>query len=428
MIEGAHEIDVAIVGAGPAGCAVALALDPSLSCVVIDPQTARGTRSEPARRPKAEYGRFPRACSGGRGVGMGETLAPGVQPLLERLGVWAAFLEQGHMPAYGSAACWGSAGVEDHPFLFHPVGCGWHLDRVRFDELLRSRVSVRRGRGLLLDDGTQLRPRFVVDATGRAMAIARAHGAERVAWDRGVARFARYRRAELGDMTTLVEAVEDGWWYSAIVPGGDLIVAAFSDPERAASLGPETARRTAGAEPIAQWQCSARAQAATQVHGDDWLAVGDAALTADPLSSQGIAQALAMGIAAAEAIGRHLAGDPRGLARYAESVAGLRRRFLVARRDVYRREHRFADRPFWRCRQQRITLAPTASVQQVQPLRPGHALHLPRRELELLARTCAGGRPAHEVVRSFRDLCPRSDAVVLLALQGLHDAGVVQTI
>jgi hypothetical protein len=396
-------LDVAIVGAGPAGCAVALALDPSLSCVVVDPL-------------------------GAERVGIGETLAPGVQPLLERLGVWSAFLEQQHLPAHGTAACWGSAQLEDHPFLFHPIGCGWHLDRARFDALLCSRVPLARGRGLELADGTRLRPRFVVDATGRAMAIARARGAECVAWDRGVARFARYASHGQLDTTTLIEAVPEGWWYSTTVPGGDLIVAAFSDPEQPASLGPSTAARIGDAQPVQRWQCSARAQAATRVHGDDWLAVGDAALAADPLSSQGIAQALAMGIAAAEAINLHLAGDSRGLTRYAESVTALRRRFLTARRDIYRREHRFVDSPFWRCRQQQITLAPSTRLQQTAPLRAGHALHLPRSELALLAQTCAAGRPAHEVVREFQRLHPRNDMVVLLALQGLHDAGVVHSV
>jgi flavin-dependent dehydrogenase len=400
------QVDVAIVGGGPAGCAVALALDPSLSCVVID-------------------------SLGPASVGMGETLSPGIQPLLERLGVWSGFLQQQHLPAHGTAACWGSAQLEDHPFLFHPVGCGWHLDRARFDALLRSRVPLRRGRGLELADAdeTRVRPRFVVDATGRAMAIARARGAERVAWDRGVAHFARYARVsqpELVDTTTLIEAVADGWWYSTTVPGGDLVVASFHDPERPASLGPETAARIGDTQPTAQWRCSARAQAATRVHGDDWLAVGDAALAADPLSSQGIAQALAMGIAAGEAISRHLDGDSRGLARYADSVAALRRQFLIARRDTYRRERRFSDSAFWRCRQQTITLPPSARLVRAQPLRAGHALHLPRRELAVLAQTCESGRSAHEVVRAFQRLHPRNDTVVLLALQGLHDAGVVR--
>jgi 2-polyprenyl-6-methoxyphenol hydroxylase-like FAD-dependent oxidoreductase len=213
----AHDIDVAIVGGGPAGCAVALALDPSLSCLVVDPLDAAS-------------------------VGIGETLPPGVQPLLERLGVWSAFLEQEHMPAHGTAACWGSAQLEDHPFLFHPFGSGWHLDRTRFDALLRSRVRLVGGRGLELADGTQLRARFIVDATGRKMAIARARGAECVAWDRGIARFARYSSHGV-DTTTLIEAVHDGWWYSTTVPGGDLIVARARDrtPHRRRAAHPAMA-------------------------------------------------------------------------------------------------------------------------------------------------------------------------------------------
>jgi flavin-dependent dehydrogenase len=57
------------------------------------------------------------------------------------------------------------------------------------------------------------------------------------------------------------------------------------------------------------------------VAGDSWLAVGDAASTFDPLSSQGIVKVLRSGVCASYAIADPLTGgiDP-GLAGYRRNV------------------------------------------------------------------------------------------------------------
>src|SRR5205823_2883215 len=53
-------------------------------------------------------------------------------------------------------------------------------------------------------------------------------------------------------------------------------------------------------------------------HGRNWLLVGDAAMTWDPLSGQGICKALESGIRAAQAIDRALDGNNEGLDDYAQ--------------------------------------------------------------------------------------------------------------
>lgn len=65
-----------------------------------------------------------------------------------------------------------------------------------------------------------------MDASGRPAALARRLGADRRKHDRLVAVFASVRASAVdADARTLVEAVPEGWWYTARVPGGRRVVA-----------------------------------------------------------------------------------------------------------------------------------------------------------------------------------------------------------
>src|SRR6266849_9574720 len=54
--------------------------------------------------------------------------------------------------------------------------------------------------------------------------------------------------------------------------------------------------------------------------GKNWLAVGDAAITFDPLSAQGVHKALDSGLRAAHSLEGHLSGDDFALQGYARDV------------------------------------------------------------------------------------------------------------
>lgn len=219
--------DVAIAGGGPGGSATALSLRahaPSLSVVLLEASHYEALR-------------------------IGETLPPPARPILEHLGVWEAFRCQLHREAYGTTAVWGAAIPIDNDFIYLPANTGWHLDRAAFDAMLASEAQVR-GVVLMLDTrlrdaerdgdawrltlstGNTLSARFVVDATGGNAAFARRCGARFVEADRLVG-LARFFTGGDADPRTLVEAFEDGWWYTAGLPGGDRITACMTDADLA---------------------------------------------------------------------------------------------------------------------------------------------------------------------------------------------------
>jgi flavin-dependent dehydrogenase len=365
--DGATEVvDVAVVGGGPGGGATALSL----------------RRHAPALRVALyEASRYaePR---------IGETLPPPARGVLEHLGVWDAFTAQGHREVHGTVAAWGNAAPHDNDYLVHARGAGWHLDRTAFDRHLaaaaeRAGAAVRRGVrvrrvsrqgdgwALAAADGSRLRARAVVDATGRSAAVARRLGARAVAVDRLVGLARTYREAPGdADPRSLVEAFADGWWYTAGLPGGERLVVLMTDADVARRLGLRDVAawesRLAATRHVAPLVRGARPRGPVFVRpaasrhldpaaggdaGAPWLAVGDAASAHDPLSSQGIAKALRAGIFAAYALADHLLrGDATALPRYRAFVENEIRAYLEARARTYAEERRFPAHDFWRRR------------------------------------------------------------------------------
>ncbi|MFN7960767.1 MAG: NAD(P)/FAD-dependent oxidoreductase [Thermoanaerobaculia bacterium] len=440
--------DVVVAGGGPAGLALALTLvrHTRLTVLVIE----RGAYLDPR---------------------VGETLSPGVQGLLEYLGVWQGFGEAGHLPAFGTTAAWGSAAPATRDFLLSPFGSGWHLDRRRFDADLAlaaesqgavpwrgaQLLSVEpRGSGWRLavsrPGGVEtLEARFLVDATGKGAALSRRLGGDRRVLDRQVAITAtlRFARQEPAETLTLVEACEVGWWYSARLPGRERVVALITDADLAQAEGlasperwqgalaamPSTARRLAGGHLLGRPRVvAAHSACLTQVVGEGWLAVGDAAACHDPLSSSGIARALDGGIAAARALHASLAlGRAEALAEYQRRESQAFDQYCATRARYYQLEQRWPEAPYWRRRQRLITLDPRGELAaNPWPPRSRAAGRLPAdlRHLEasLLAEICGPGRPAHEVVAEHRGRArqPASDVEVILALQWLLTTGLLQ--
>ncbi len=332
--------DVAIAGGGPAAAAAAL-------------QLARAG----ARTIVVERG-------DDRGDKPGESLAPAAKPLLERLGVWNDLARDGHVPCHGNRSAWGSDRIDELPFVFSPYGHGWHLDRRRFERRLHERACdagaarvtntsvtgverIERGWRLTCRGALEhVEAKFLLDATGRASRIARLLGARRVLDDPLVAVVAFLETGEADrDTYTFVEATEHGWWYTATLPSNRLAAMFITDPP-APAFAPsghtlariENHRYRLTAPPRVVDAGSARLD---RFGGDGWLAIGDAAVSLDPLSSHGIAAALHGGMLAAEAI---LSGDAR---RYSGAMEGMWDGYTTMRRAFYAAERRWAHSPFW---------------------------------------------------------------------------------
>ncbi|MFL6293040.1 MAG: NAD(P)/FAD-dependent oxidoreductase, partial [Thermoanaerobaculia bacterium] len=103
------------------------------------------------------------------------------------------------------------------------------------------------------------------------------------------------------------------------------------------------------------------------LYGEAWLAVGDAALSFDPLSSQGISTALYCADKAASALGAVLDGDPGALPAYAALLDQIFSGYLQGHRLAYQAETRWADRPFWRRRSPGLSGTSLSSLSAAQP-------------------------------------------------------------
>jgi len=347
----AREFDVAIIGGGPAGSAAALTLlrYTKLRVVVIE----RGDYSAPR---------------------IGETLSPAAQPLLEYLDIAPLLEEHGQLRNYGTAAAWGSSDVVSRDFLFVGAGHGWHLDRGRFDRSLA--MAVRDRGGTVITNCTHDSAAvgggatFFVDATGRHASYARQHGANIEQHDNLTGLVALFN-GTAANGGTLVEAVPDGWWYSAQLPDERIVVAFMTDAgiireqrlhERSVWLAAlhetrATRSRIADAQlalpPAAH---PAQSQITRLPYGDNWIACGEAAVAFDPLSSMVIGYALASGIQAARFAAVAVNGGDPQLHMYAEDVASHFNTYLARKRDYYVMEQRWKERPFWARRQSQLSL------------------------------------------------------------------------
>lgn len=258
------------------------------------------------------------------------------------------------------------------------------LDRPRFDAALRedlraagvglreARVREVRSDGhghrLLLDgaDGEQQLPaQFLVEARGRQAPLSggRLRGPETVS-------LLNQWQAEPGRGGSAVESLEDGWAWMARLSDGrcywqiTLDAASSSLPAREALPAWCAARRAQsalvaelfGAEALAPSSLHARSSTAIlalETGGANWLRVGDAAMAVDPLSGNGIFQSLSSALQAPAVINTLLNRPERrelALSFHQRRVEQLFQRFARTGRDFYALEERWAEQPFWAAR------------------------------------------------------------------------------
>lgn len=349
-------VDVAIIGAGAAGSAAACVLAPHASVALID------RVATPVWR-------------------IGETLPGAARRLLAAIGAWDRFAAAHHGPAPLKVSRWGSDMAVELDSMRDPDGTGWRLDRARFEADLRADARARgavmhvagiatlarvaEGWHVAFDTGGSLVARRLIDAGGRRSRLLRDVGQRRLVMDRLACVHQRVPQAGRPDPATYTHAARDGWWYTAALPAGDRLVAFHTDSDDPAiramlRSGPVAAAlavpglsdaigavdATTAAPPAL---CAANGVARSAA-GDGWLAAGDSAMALDPLSSQGLFNALATGLEAGEATRALLGGDATASRRYADRLARIWGAYVQHHRTYYGMERRWADAPFWQRR------------------------------------------------------------------------------
>jgi len=309
------------------------------------------------------------------------------------MGLLDEFKQQGHLPYYGNHSRWGSEHLREIDFLRDPMGHGWHLDRQEFEIWLRNK-AIERGAALLAParlahverdhnqrweiavthDGQRMgiQARVLIDAGGRTPVIAKSLGATRIQLDNMVCSWV-IGKAQINTRQqgfSYIQSVPQGWWYTAPTPDGKRIVAFHTRAGNAATAWMHSATslleqaqkiphlcERIDLEIINQnpWQLqhgyTAANSAITQpAVGSAWLTVGDAALSFDPLSSQGIFNAFYTGLSASESAYRFLQGELSNFAEYQQQLEAIRDAYERHLQEWYRSERRWSEEEFWKGR------------------------------------------------------------------------------
>jgi flavin-dependent dehydrogenase len=357
-----RHFDVVILGAGPAGASTALGLrksHPHLSVVMVEACDFH------AMRPA-------------------EILSKEAVPILQQLGVFDFFLEQNH-PQLAAQPNTGDKAANAYDLYSSALSDGgWYLDRARFDSMLAgyaaaSGTSFIRATMVdvqcLSDNSWQivaqsplkshtLNATFVVDATGRSARFATEIGVPQVAHDAmvGVVRVLALDSADQMRYTPLIEAFEHGWWYSALTADKRLAVVAMTDADISKQLqlthltqwteylqtAPLTLERMRNVKGDADLSVrAAHTRYLQHCCEKNWLAVGDAAASVDPIASQGISRALHFGVHASDAIGGHFQSEEHSLRNYEALVQMEFENNLDLLSTIYCSESRWDSAPFW---------------------------------------------------------------------------------
>ena len=350
-----QSFDVVVAGGGPAGSATALNL------------SRRGFSVALIEQGKYEAPR------------VGETLPPLTRQRLTELGVWERFLSCGPLQSYGIRTAWETSLPRHQDFIHHPYGCGWHVDRARFDAMLAG-AAADAGAALFLSahvksctiangrcqldvsddrEGVSYLGRVLVDATGRKALLASQLGSHAEVADRLIGAVTFCKLSEPAQWA-LIEAVEEGWWYSAPLPDARIVFAYMTDSDlwnvdlwhELMQRAPLTFERAGCRQiPPPSMVVSAGSLVRRPVVGPNWIATGDAALAFDPLSGQGVLKSIETGTRCAAAIAGYFAGDASALSEYDSWVQETYHAYLSERRYFYEGVRRWPSSQFWKRRQ-----------------------------------------------------------------------------
>lgn len=295
---------------------------------------------------------------------------------------------------------WGSDQVHVVDHLRNPDGLGLNLNRKAFESYLRKIVSQRgvhciwptkldssryvdsvwqiktRSDDVHTTTAHHINARFVIDASGRQAHFAKGMGINRVHDDKLMSCWASMPNNTDNKMST-ISASESGWWYSAVIPDNKRVLAFQTDSDLIDKgvfknldsflLLAKTNRaitkilNQTNGDILLHGTLAANSTRLEQVAGKQWAAVGDATISFDPLSAQGMFYAMASAMQLKALINRF---DPisnlgaqnlmQFQAEYTHQTSKVWTHYINQKNLYYCEEMRWKESPFWKRRHQKI--------------------------------------------------------------------------
>ncbi|CAH9049854.1 Kynurenine 3-monooxygenase [Pseudoalteromonas holothuriae] len=308
---------IAIIGAGIAGCTAALALAKHFDVTLLDKHIQVSNK-------------------------VGECLPPAARRILKQLHIEHLIDNGPHLISQGMVSYWGSTQPTIVDNLRNPDGLGWHLDRRHFESQLRAQAKqtgvhciypVQLVTSNYINQQWQIEYQqyqkkhtlyadIVIDASGRHCVFARQQGVVRKQLDKLMSIWLT-AQFNISKSMALIASSDKGWWYSAPLPSQmPQSVNAIGLPRvvswqlNAQQLQKNDYKNTdaflqkahqtngfrtlieqiiPGSE-VLHGVVAANTSKLEQVADKQWFAIGDAAMSFDPLSSQGMFNAMASAI------------------------------------------------------------------------------------------------------------------------------------
>lgn len=396
--------DICVIGAGPGGCAIAKRLADLGHAVTV-----------------VEAKAFPRPH-------VGICLSDQTDQLLNFLGAGQAVRQAGFLRRKATVVRWDT----DEPKLTPQPGI--HVDRGIFDGLLLENArtagakviqparvkDVNRipGRGWEIsfegkEEDKRLTARFLVDAAGKSNVLT----AKRIkAAPPLFALHAYWTLEETPNYDGFIEAGNDAWLWFALTRKDRCLISLFADPKHFAKSESESleSHYKSMMEQFSLMQyarlgerigevkgCDASSRYSTDPVGEDYIRVGDANFSVDPMSSQGVHLALASGVQAAVVVNSliRFPSHKEAALRFFKSRQEERvKQFTTKSQEVYQQVANRRPEAFWHDRAgkadfnalsdvpqkppapspgQKIKLSPQAEIQSIPVMQKDHIQNAP---------------------------------------------------
>lgn len=357
--------DVVVLGGGPAGSVASMQLqDEGYNVLMLEADTFQRHR-------------------------VGETFSPIFIETLGLIGLKDAFLAQDYLTTFGFGSAWGTDKLEFSSHISTPYGQGWHVDRAKFDHMLFQQACWKGVDGILgcristpkvvdtdsrwliqwTDNSEQKEAtgRFLLNACGRKNLFHKRMKDELAIYDDLVAVAWLIPNHRYSPEAAMIESVEIGWWYSSPLPSGKAIVMLMTDFDLVISLRLkkfdnwyaqlQKAKHTFDRlpklgtdKPKKLFVKFAHSQRVTKVKALNYLPIGDALASFDPINGAGIVRTMQTSIGGARVVKRHLDGDQSAIDELLTGLEVLYDGYLNEKAAHYAMEKRWSDSVFWQRR------------------------------------------------------------------------------